>query len=49
MYYFTTIRNINNLTKCGGWDSNPRIPSKPDLKSGAFDLAGQPSQIESIF
>lgn len=23
--------------QCEGWELNPRIPSEPDLKSGAFD------------
>ena len=31
--------------QCGGWDSNPRKPSLLDLKSSAFDLAGQPPHL----
>lgn len=27
---------------CEGWDLNPRNPSIPDLKSGAFDQLGDP-------
>lgn len=30
---------------CEGRDSNPRNPSISDLKSDAFNLAGQPSQM----
>ncbi len=29
---------------CGGGDSNPRTPSRPDLESGAVDLAWLPPQ-----
>ena len=28
------------MVQCEGWDSNPRTPSRPDLKSGTFDLVG---------
>ena len=30
------------LNSCGGWDLNPRTPTGPDPKSGAFGLARQP-------
>lgn len=30
------------IIRCEGWDSNPRNPSIPDLKSGAFDQLGDP-------
>ena len=30
----------NPKTVCEGWDSNPLTPTRPDLKSGAFDRAG---------
>ena len=35
----------NPPKKCEGRDSNPRKPSLLDLKSSAFDLAGQSSHI----
>ena len=25
---------------CEGWDSNPRTPARPELKSGVFGRAG---------
>ena len=28
------LRSKGKLRWCGGWDSNPRRPSPPDLKSG---------------
>jgi len=31
-----------SLKLCEGWDLNPRNPSIPDLKSGAFDQLGNP-------
>ena len=30
---------ISSLKTCEGWDSNPRTPSRTDLKSAAFGLA----------
>ena len=29
---------------CGGWDSNPRTPTRLGPQPSAFDLAGQPPQ-----
>ena len=33
---------LNPWLKCGGPDSNRRIPTEADLESAAFDLARQP-------
>ena len=30
--------------ECGGWELNPRIPSKLDLKSSAFDHSTTPAE-----
>ena len=48
--YFTFFVNplIFGNTKCGGPDSNRRIPTKTDLESVAFNLARQPPLLSRI-
>ena len=41
-YSFYTNPEIYHNTKCGGPDSNRRIPTETDLESVAFNLARQP-------
>lgn len=41
-------RKTKKKTKCEGWDSNPRIPTKLGPQPSAFDLAGQPSHFVLI-
>ena len=40
VHFFRLTYNPNK--SCGGWDSNPRIPTKQGPKPCAFDLAGLP-------
>jgi hypothetical protein len=35
--------------ECGGWDLNPRIPSKLAPQANAFDLSGQPPQMFALY
>ncbi len=44
-FLFSCTFSLFKEKRCGGRDSNPRIPSKPDLKSGAFGHARQPPPI----
>ena len=41
-------KTAEKKTKCEGWDSNPRIPTKLGPQPSAFDLAGQPSHFVLI-